>query len=175
MRRTWRVTRTGRVVCVLLALVYVGLAVSVLSTAGSVIDDVRMDVSDSLFLAGVFVFLAVGHVWVSQRCRLILTDESVVVVNAVRTTVLPLPEVIEVTPGDAGMEIETRTRGTVRVFAVQTSILSEWLRLDSRADDIGDEIRLAAAAAGAALRPGPRHKAPPGARRFDGQPFWRRS
>lgn len=175
VRRTWRVTRTGRVVCVLLASFYVGLAVSVLSIAGSVNDDdVRLDVSDGLLLDGVFLFLAIGHVWVSQRCRLILTDESVVVVNVVRTKVLPLPEAVEVTPRDAGLEIETRTRGTVRVFAAQTSNLSEWLRLDSRPTTSATRSGLAAPPAARPSAPDRAHKAPPEARRFDGRPFWRR-
>jgi hypothetical protein len=160
-RRVWRVSRYGRVACGLVTLLFLAMTVSILTS-------LEISVRDGLILSAVFVFLGAGSLWVSQRCRLVLTDSSLVVVNPVRTQVIALQDIVDATPGAAGLVIETASVRHVRAFAVQTSHLAEWLRLPSRADDISYQVRLAAADAGAALRPGPRHLAPPDAGRLGG-------
>lgn len=137
----------------MLALVYLAMAGSILTSLGDVVDGVVLSV--------VSVLIGAGQVVLSQRCRLILTGDSVVVVNPLRTRIVPLRQIIDVSPGAGGLAIETGALGTVRVFAVQTAAVVEWLRLPSRAEQISDELRLAASDAGAAVRPGPRHLATP--------------
>ena len=72
--------------------------------------------------------------------RVTATNDGLTVRNPLRTTFLPWTEVLHVSPGYSGLEIDRPNGTTVTAWAVQEANISDWLGRQTRSKAIAAEL-----------------------------------
>jgi hypothetical protein len=128
----WRVEEPVRRLAVLVGLFFV-LVAAFLTAVGVVFPG-----------AAVLWVLAIGAMLCMWRWCLVpyvaLTSEHLEVQGVFSQRSVDYDSIRAVTPGAMGLQVETFEDGSVLVWAIQKSTLSEWLRQRTRADEIAAEI-----------------------------------
>ena len=131
----WRTSRSMRAAWVCVALLIAAEAVRTLAGAPSIPSGTAGKVSAGLVLVAV----TTGAWRLAFHPRLVLTNATVIVVNPIRTTVIPLDQIApRVSCGYYGLTIkylDGTSMRSVTAWAVQKANLSTWLHRHARADD----------------------------------------
>jgi hypothetical protein len=90
-------------------------------------------------VAGVALVLGI------RRCYLVPSiaalEAGIEIVNPFRRLVVPWPDVVDVTPGPAGLVIRRHHGRPVVAWAVQKNNLAMWIRRREPADEVADELK----------------------------------
>jgi hypothetical protein len=130
--KVWRVEQPVRRLAVFVALFFVLMAAFL-----TAIDAVPVG-------AAIFWILAVGVMFCTWRWYLVpyvaLRSGHLEVQGAFSLRSVGYDAIRSVTPGPMGLQVETAKEGSIVIWAIQKSKVSQWLHRDTRADRVAAEI-----------------------------------
>ncbi|WP_433178400.1 hypothetical protein [Actinoallomurus sp. CA-150999] len=143
----WRTATSTRIV--------VGLIIVVLAVfeAGGVANLVDQGVTGAIVPLLLFPFFAGWLWWIAFRPSISLTSTELVLRNKRGTERVDLRTIESVMPSSEGLVVFVGGRPAYVGWAVQKSNLALWLGRPGRADEVAEQIRQAALAVGAPVRP----------------------
>ena len=130
--QVWRVDEPVRGLALVVSIFFVVLALGSTAIGLAIAGDVVM------WMLAVLVVLSVWRCYIVPYVA--LTPDRVVVRGVFARRTVGYGAIRRVRPGLYGVRIETEDQGTVTMWAVQKSKLSEWRHRHTRADDVVAEI-----------------------------------